>query len=1011
MKLLLRIFALAFIVSILIVLIVRVNHSTQVSAAQEDYEYKRAITLTYSGSTLTNHDVVFTLDTASLISAEKMQSDCDDIRIYDSDESTPLSYWIESGCNTANTQIWTQVPSIPDGGKTIYAYYGYTSDTNGEESWAGNFTLLYNNTCPSGWTQNSTFDSRFPRGSATYGSTGGASSHTHDPWTGSTGSGGNLNATVGSSGAVTLHDKGTHTHTVTVTHGTTTDVLPPYLGMVYCYKNQLDINSGLIGMFTNTPTGWTQFSALDDKFPYGATSYGATGGDTTHTHTATRTSYNAGNTTSCTCCGSATRANTGHTSNASSTDAGTSIPEYLAMIFSSADSDTQGTAGMITIVDVLPPLGWTRFSALDDKFPYGATSYGATGGTNTHTHATSYSEGAGGLANCAGGSLTRAKTHSHSVSYTTASASNIPPYATAIFAQRNTPSATTSVGSEISTNPSCQPALGDSAHSITKSCSFAGYTDANNESNIVSGLDSGTGTTNTSVLTIETGTLTINANETLVLGSMELTGGSMVVADGAVMIIGGNLWAIDADGDGYPEDDAFYAQIEAPTNGVRLNTIVSNMSTVDCSDNDASQNTVCTLTVDLMEYSSDANARATYITNADAVTSSGGTITYYDGYTIHTFASNGNFGVPGPGEVEYLLVGGGGGGSSFSGGGGGSGGFITNTGHTVTQQTYTIVIGDGGSTGVSGSDSTFSTLTATGGGNGITGGAGGNGGCGGGGGRSTPYTGGIGSQGGDGGDGRIGSGDAGSGNPYCGGGGGGASANGTNATSGGPGSGGIGTASSISGSSVTYAGGGGAGADNYRLNAVGSGGGGGGGGGGSNGLSNNGSPAANGTAGTTNRGGGGGGGNNTGAGAAGGSGIVIIRYRASFESFYEATIINQGLYSLKGVADTTYGLNKTLTRTVSPTIDLSNNDHVKFDIRSNRTGSNIKIGLHDAGGTTTEITPNITSADQFQNVSLDLSSVSNMNKDAIDSIIITIVNADADNTFYIDNMISILYGS
>jgi hypothetical protein len=410
--------------------------------------YTRDITISYSGSTLTDHNVLVELDTATIISAGDLTSDCGDIRVYDSDDSTLLDYWIESGCNTADTQIWVKVPSIPDGGKTIYMHYDGTTTTDGTQAWAGDFTLLYNNTCPSGWTQNSTFDSRFPRGDSAYGTTDGASSHTHDPWTGSTGSGGNLNATVGSSGAVTLHDKGAHTHTVTVTHGTTTDVLPPYLGMVYCYKNQLDINSGLIGMFTSTPAGWTQFSALDDKFPYGATSYGATGGDTTHTHTATRTSYNAGNTASCTCCGSATRASTGHSSNASSTGTGSNIPAYLSVIFSSADSDTYGKAGMIAIVDALPPLGWTQFSALDDKFPYGATSYGATGGTDTHTHAVSYTEGAGGLANCAGGSLTRAKVHSHAVSYTTASASNIPPYTTAIFTQRNTPSATTSVGAQ-----------------------------------------------------------------------------------------------------------------------------------------------------------------------------------------------------------------------------------------------------------------------------------------------------------------------------------------------------------------------------------------------------------------------------------------------------------------------------------------------------------------------------------------------------------------------------------
>jgi hypothetical protein len=51
----------------------------------------------------------------------------------------------------------------------------------------------------------------------------------------------------------------------------------------------------------------------------------------------------------------------------------------------------------------------------------------------------------------------------------------------------------------------------------------------------------------------------------------------------------------------------------------------------------------------------------------------------------------------------------------------------------------------------------------------------------------------------------------------------------------------------------------------------------------------------------------------------------------------------------------------------------------------------------------TEITPNITDADTWQTVTWDISSVTNANKDDIDSIIITAVNADAENTFYIDN--------
>jgi hypothetical protein len=53
---------------------------------------------------------------------------------------------------------------------------------------------------------------------------------------------------------------------------------------------------------------------------------------------------------------------------------------------------------------------------------------------------------------------------------------------------------------------------------------------------------------------------------------------------------------------------------------------------------------------------------------------------------------------------------------------------------------------------------------------------------------------------------------------------------------------------------------------------------------------------------------------------------------------------------------------------------------------------------------TTETTPNITSTGAWQLVDVDISGVSNANKDAIDRIIITLTNADADNTFYIDNM-------
>jgi hypothetical protein len=94
------------------------------------FPYRKPITISNSGSALTNYQVNVTVDTASLISAGKMRTDCGDIRFTDSDGATLLKYWVESGCNTTSTKIWVKVPSIPAGSKTIYVYYGNPSATS-----------------------------------------------------------------------------------------------------------------------------------------------------------------------------------------------------------------------------------------------------------------------------------------------------------------------------------------------------------------------------------------------------------------------------------------------------------------------------------------------------------------------------------------------------------------------------------------------------------------------------------------------------------------------------------------------------------------------------------------------------------------------------------------------------------------------------------------------------------------------------------------------------------------
>lgn len=130
-------------------------------------------------------------------------------------------------------------------------------------------------------------------------------------------------------------------------------------------------------------------------------------------------------------------------------------------------------------------------------------------------------------------------------------------------------------------------------------------------------------------------------------------------------------------------------------------------------------------------------------------------------------------------------------------------------------------------------------------------------------------------------------------------------------------------------------------------------------------------------------------------------GVSALNY---LQSFSEPTIKTQGSYALKAVAAITDSLGKTLTKTFSPTKDLSGKTQIKYDVRASRTGSNFKLGWHDSGGTTTEHTPNILVADTWQEETVDISAVADANKDAIDSLITTILNADATNTIYIDNV-------
>jgi len=99
----------------------------------EDWMYRQKIQLSNStGSTLSDFQVAVTVDTASLITAHKMQATtCADLRFTDSTGKI-LPHWIEEnnpGCNNAATKVWIKAPSVYAGtnATNIYMYYGNPS--------------------------------------------------------------------------------------------------------------------------------------------------------------------------------------------------------------------------------------------------------------------------------------------------------------------------------------------------------------------------------------------------------------------------------------------------------------------------------------------------------------------------------------------------------------------------------------------------------------------------------------------------------------------------------------------------------------------------------------------------------------------------------------------------------------------------------------------------------------------------------------------------------------------
>lgn len=435
---------------------------TSIAWYDSNWGYRKAISMENGTSaTLIDEEVLVVMDTSILISNSKLNSDCSDLRFVDKDDTTLLEYWIEGECNTDNTQIWVKIPSMPIGEYTIYSYYGNSSATSGEEVWDGNFIVMSTVLCPEGWTRASEYDDRFPFGSNTYGTTGGSSWHSHnitDTITGAT----MYRVDIGNGDrSFSLY---THTHSIDITTSTES-IVPPYLSTIFCKNNKITYFQYSIAMSTSSeiPEGWDHTSELDNKFPRGSSTYGTSGGSSSHYHTTpagqTSVGSNSATSNSDADAGQPNFARPAHTHalGSSTSSASDNLPPYYTVNYLQAELNNSYLPDFVSMADSLPPLGWNNFDQLNEKFPMGSEVAGTTGGSATHTHTGSMTVGsasstADGYDTSSGGRTScRAHNHGGTYSYTTPEASNFPEYVTTVFIERKI-SIPTTVESEMTAN-------------------------------------------------------------------------------------------------------------------------------------------------------------------------------------------------------------------------------------------------------------------------------------------------------------------------------------------------------------------------------------------------------------------------------------------------------------------------------------------------------------------------------------------------------------------------------
>lgn len=132
-------FASIALFSIISIVFLKLTGNAPKAAWYDDaWIYRTPITISNSGAGVTNQKVNLTINTAALISAGKLQADCDDSR-FTTVNGIAVPYYLESGCNTVSTSYWVLMPTIEGTPESTVVYHYYGNNAVASNSRSSNF--------------------------------------------------------------------------------------------------------------------------------------------------------------------------------------------------------------------------------------------------------------------------------------------------------------------------------------------------------------------------------------------------------------------------------------------------------------------------------------------------------------------------------------------------------------------------------------------------------------------------------------------------------------------------------------------------------------------------------------------------------------------------------------------------------------------------------------------------------------------------------------------------------